>query len=395
MGTPAKGTQAPGAPITQQQLAALLERRARALQAGDVRRYAATAIGAQRAQDRRDARNARGLPLRAVRLRPTRIELHGPTALMRVQSGYAIAGIRGRFEADRTIRAVRTARGWRVRSQTSRRQRHPWEVAPFAAHRTAHFVVLAPTALATDGLDEALEAGYELMGQKLASGVLRRRYLVVVAGDDGQARQMTAGIRGVATLAAISDAAVQEEGPAERVARVASQRLLVVWPAFAPLDLDGRRRVVAHELTHAALAGQTSGRTPSWLVEGIALYVSGDRRVGEAARLVAGAAGGAARRALTLTGLSGPNAIARLGGDEQTAAYAYASAAAFYIAARYGRPRLLRLYDAFNREDLVGPPGAELTARAVRRALGIPFAQLERNLRRWIVTRAVVSPEAP
>ncbi len=85
-------------------------------------------------------------------------------------------------------------------------------------------------------------------------GVLRRRYLVVVAGDAAQARQMTTGIRGVATLAAISDSAVREQGPADRVVQVASQRLLVVWPAFAPLDADGRARVVAHELTHAALA---------------------------------------------------------------------------------------------------------------------------------------------
>ena len=144
------------------------------------------------------------------------------------------------------------------------------------------------------------------MGDVLVKGVLRRRYLVVVAADAAQARQMTTGIRGVATLAAISDSAVREEGPADRVVQVASQRLLVVWPSFAPLDADGRRRVVAHELTHAALAGHTSGRTPGWLVEGIALYVSGDRRVGDAARYVAGDAGGVSRRALTLTGLSSP-----------------------------------------------------------------------------------------
>src|SRR5215210_8198456 len=100
---------------------------------------------------------------------------------------------------------------------------------------------------------------------------------------------MTTGIRGVATLAAISDSAVREQGPADRVVRVSSQRLLVVWPAFAPLDPDGRRRVVAHELTHAALAARTSGRTPAWLVEGIALYASGDRRWGDAGRLLSGA----------------------------------------------------------------------------------------------------------
>ena len=164
-------------------------------------------------------------------------------------------------------------------------------------------MILAPTALVVDGLPEALEDGYARMRDVLAAGTLRGRYLVVVAGDPAQARQMTSGIRGVATLAAISDTAVHEEGPAERVASVASQRLLVVWPAFAPLDLDGRRRVVTHELTHAALARETSGRTPGWLAEGVALYVSGDDRVAEAARRVAV---GISRRGLSLSGLSTP-----------------------------------------------------------------------------------------
>ena len=71
---------------------------------------------------------------------------------------------------------------------------------------------------------------------------------------------------------------------------------------------------------------------------------------------------GAARRALTLAGLSRPDAIARLDGDAQEAAYAYASAAAFYIVARYGRKRYLELYDAFNDEDLPGRAGVAVTA---------------------------------
>jgi hypothetical protein len=396
-GTPAQGTETREPPSDDAQLEALLGRRARALQRGDARAYAASATGAQRAEDRRTARNAAGLPLRAVRLRATTIDVNGREAVLRVRSGYALKGIRGRFNAERTLRAVKTQRGWRIRAESSRRRRHPWEVARFAAQRTAHFTVLAPADLAIDGLPEALEGGYERMRAVLASGRLRRRYLVVVAGDSRQARQMTSGIRGVATLAAISDTGVREAGEAERVVRVSSQRLLVVWPAFAPLDAEDRGRVVAHELTHAALAGQTSGRTPSWLVEGIALYVSGDRRVAEATQLVGDQVLNAseAGRSLTLTGLSEPDAIARLGGDGQTAAYAYSSAAAFYITARFGRERFFDLYDAFNEDPLQGEPGAELTDRAVRRALRVSLMKLERDLRRWIVTRAVVDPLAP
>jgi hypothetical protein len=394
-GTGARGTHAPEPPTAEAQLTALLERRAKALQAGSARRLAATATGAQRGRDRTEARNAGALPLRRVSFAPRSIDVEGDRAVLEVSSGYAIEGIRGRFEAARTLRARRTARGWRIASVTSRRSRHPWELARFAAHRTSHFTILAPAGLSTDGLDTALENGYARMRDVLVKGVLRRRYLVVVAAGAAQARQMTTGIRGVATLAAISDSAVREKGPADRVVHVSSQRLLVVWPPFASLDSDGRLRVVAHELTHAALAGHTSGRTPGWLVEGIALYVSGDRRVGAAARYVAGDAGRVSRRALTLTGLSEPGAIGRLGGEGQSAAYAYSSAAAFYIVERFGRKRFLRLYDAFNNDALTGPEGAELTAAAVRRALGLPLMELERDLRRWIVTRAVVDPFAP
>jgi hypothetical protein len=399
-GSPANRDQGARPPSDREQLTALLNRRARALQEGDVRGYVATAKGPQRTRDRRAARNARNLPLRAVRLTAADITVDGRSAVLQVRSGYAIAGIRGRFDAERTLRAVRTERGWRIYRQTGRRRQHPWEVARFTAERTSHFVVLAPTGLATDGIADALEGGYTRMRDILASGRLRRRYLVVVAADARQARAMTSGIRGVATLAAISDTGVRESGPAEEVVRVASQRLFVVWPRFGPLDPDGRGRVVAHELTHAALAGETSGRTPSWLVEGIALYVSGDRRVADAAQLVgdqalSGSGSGGAGRALTLTGLSRPDAIARLDGAGQAAAYAYSSAAAFYITARYGRERFFDLYDVFNEASLQGEPGPDLADRALRRTLGIGLMKLERDLRRWIVTRAVVDPFAP
>ena len=394
-GTGARGTSTPEPPSAETQLTALLERRARALQAGRGRALAATATGAQRRRDRAEARNAAGLPLRRVAIEPRSIDVDGDRAVLRVRSGYAIAGIRGRFDAERTLRARRTADGWRIASSTSRRARHPWEVARYGARRTRHFTILAPAALGTDGLDAALEDGYARMRDVLVKGVLRRRYLVVVAAGAAEARRMTTGIRGVATLAAISDSAVREQGPADRVVQVSSQRLLVVWPPFSSLDADGRARVVTHELTHSALAGHTSGRTPGWLLEGIALYVSGDRRVGGAARAVAGDAGRVSRRALTLTGLSEPGAIGRLGGDGQSAAYAYSSAAAFYIAERFGRKRFLRLYDAFNDPALTEPEGAELTAAAVRKTLGLGLLELERDLRRWIVTRAVVDPFAP
>jgi hypothetical protein len=360
------------------ELEALLARRARALGHGRARAYAATSTGAQRREDLQIARNAAALPLRDVALTILSASIDERRATLQVRASYGVKGVGGRYQGDRTLRAVRTPGGWRIRAETSRRRKQPWEVAPFAAQRSRHFVVLHPAATAPDGLVAALEDGYGRMKDVLPSARLRRRYLVVVAGDTHQARRMTAGIRGVASLAAISDTSLREEGAAERVTHVSSQRLLVVWPAFAPLGPDGRRRVVAHELTHASLAGVTSGRTPSWLVEGIAMYVSGDRRAQEAAAYehsatIAGGAHG-------LAALSKPGAIARLGGERQAAAYAYSSAAVFHIAERYGRRRLFRLYDVFNQESLTGRPGAVLAGRAVQRTLGVSLAALDRDI---------------
>jgi hypothetical protein len=390
-GSPARGASKPRAASAQAELQALLDRRAKALEARDATAYAATATGAQRAHDRRTARNARGLSLRDVRLAAAKVHVEGRRAVLRVSSSYGVAGIRGRFEGERRIEAARTADGWRVRAQTTRRQHHPWEDGPFTERRGRHFLVLAPPELQVDGLMDVLEAGYDRMREVLVKGRLRERYLVVVAGDARQARRLTEGIRGVADLAAISDSSVREAGPAERVVRVASQRLLVVWPAFSALGEEDRRRVVAHELTHAVLAGATSGRTPAWLVEGVALYVSGDRRVDGAARLLqifdaGGPQARAASRVLSLRGLSRPEVIAGLSGDGQSAAYDYSSAAAFYVVERFGRDRLLELYDAFNDEDLEGDAGPRLADRAVRRTLGVRLGRLEGDLREWIAT---------
>jgi hypothetical protein len=200
------------------------------------------------------------------------------------------------------------------------------------------------------------------MRSRLQRGNLRRRYLVIAPADADQARALTTEIRGLESLGAISDATINERGPARAVSSVVSLRLLVVYSAFAGLGAEGQRQTIAHELTHAALAGSTSGRTPAWLVEGVAMYVSGDRRIAPPGE--------------DLRPLSRPDAIAMLTGPAQARAYAASSAAAFAIVDRFGSRKLLELYDAFNDRDLRGAPGPKLSDRALRRELGITLADL-------------------
>ena len=340
----------------------LLRDRAEALRAGDVRAYLMTSTRAQRRRDRRAVTNAAALRLRDVELEAASLDLSGRRATVRVSERYGIVGVRGRFQSTERLDLVRAAGRWRVARVRGGRGRPPWEVARFAERRTRHFVVLAPAGAPAGDLPATLESGYDAIRAHLQLGRLRHRYLVIAASDPAHARALTSRIRGLESLAAISDATINERGPARAVSKVVSLRLLVVSSAFNGLTAEGRRRTIAHELTHAALAGSTSGRTPAWLVEGVAMYVSGDRR--------------SAPPGANLAALSKPYAIARLTGQAQARAYAASSAAAFAIVDRFGARRLLALYDAFNDPSLAGRPGPRLVDRALRRELGIRLADL-------------------
>ena len=348
-GTPAERPE----PSPEEQVRLLLDDRAAALERGDARAYAAT--GTRR--DRADARRARPLRLRKVAMSADRVDVSGDRATAQVSATYAIEGVRGTFEVERRVRVRRTADGWRVVGSSGRRGLPPWEVDDFRERRSEHFVVLAPPEIPVDELVVALEDGYATMSDLLTRGRLRRRYLVVVAAGAEQARALTEEIRGVETLAALADASVVQTGNAARTDKVISLRLVVVWGPFSTLDAEGRRRVVTHELTHAALTGSTSGRIPAWLSEGVALYVSGDRRL--------------APPGADLAALSQPDAIARLSGEAQADAYDASSAAAFAIADRFGTDKLLDLYEAFSDPRLRWQSAPLLVNRPLSRELGI------------------------
>jgi hypothetical protein len=319
---------------------------------GDVAAYAATSIGAQRARDRVAARRAARLPLAGLVLRGHGARIRGNTARLRATISYRFRGVAARFVAQRRLRARRTPGGWRITAVAGRRERPPWEVTAFRPIRAPHVLLLAAAGVPAAALAGALANAYRGMTGRLPAQAravaagrggrgLPRRVLAVAVADSAQARRLTTNIRGVRTLAAIADAAVRESGPARTVASVLSQRLLIVASAWAAMDPASRARVLVHELTHLALARATSGRVPAWLVEGTAMEVSGDDRSAEAAARVASGA------AVPLTALCGPDAIARLSGDRQAAAYAVASAATHRIAVARGRAALLRLYTAF------------------------------------------------
>ncbi|MGI8624802.1 MAG: hypothetical protein ACR2NB_15280 [Solirubrobacteraceae bacterium] len=262
---------------------------------------------------------------------------------------------------------------WRVERAAGSRSADPWEVDAYRRERSAHFVIWTPAGVPAPV--DALEAGYARLRAVLDRGRLRRRYLVVVARDPERGRRLTRHIRGLDTLTTLTDTQVRFQGPAARVTAIDSQRVVVIASRFAAAGPTVQQTAVTHELTHAALAPATSGRVPGWLIEGIALYTSQDDRRAEAA------ADTKLGTAPTLRELSAPDAVGRLEGDAQSAAYAVSSAAAYAIAERHGRAGLLALLEAYSSPRLPGRAGdPRLTDRALRRVLGTRLDDLQASL---------------
>jgi hypothetical protein len=337
----AAATEAPAPPTDEQRIGKLLQRRARAL-----------------TRDRAVAE----LKLRRPHYVIHRIRVRGNRARIATRLEYRVRGVKGEFGSERTLLARKRNRRWRIARALGDRDADPWEVDDYVRAASPHFVIFTPSDIFPPS--DALEVGYMRLQDLLPHAPLKDRYLAVVARDGEHARQLTRDIEGLESLTALTDTQL---GPGTEIA---SQRLIIVQSQFGLNAVESQQAVITHELTHATLARFSSGRTPAWLVEGVALYVSADDRRGEYAALPT---------VPTLAALSVPDAIAGLDGERQRAAYATSSAAAFLIADRYGREKLLELYRAFAKP---GPRrgSATYSDRVLKRVLGVGIDELQRTL---------------
>jgi hypothetical protein len=362
-------------PSDDDQLRALLATRARATEDGDAAALERTSAGAQRRRDRRAADAARPLPIDHIATIAQATDLRGDRAVLQVETIYGFTGVRSRFVTHAKVTAVRTPQGWRVVRERALGVRAPWELGRYTARRSRHFLALAPKGLQVGSLMSDLEAGRALMRHGLPGARPPSRMLVLVTRGGADARALTSDVRALGSLMAMAESEVTFSGPARRVSVLSSQRVVVFWRAYGDRSAQERRMVIAHELTHAALARRTSGRTPAWLVEGVAMYASGDQRSANAGALLDGARledpsrQAAAERSLSLARLARPDEMNRLSSIPLAVAYSFASAAAYAIAARHGSAALLRVYDAFNDAALRGRPGPRLDDRVLRHVL--------------------------
>jgi hypothetical protein len=311
-----------------------------------------------------------------VRIGSDAPEITGDRARIALTLSYRLRGMRRPFLTTRDLTARRTPAGWRVSSDRARREPLPWEVAAFRSTRARHVVLLTAPGVDPAPLRSRLGDAYRALARALPERALPSGVLVIAARDAAQAQRLAGRVaRGVVALANAS--VVYGPAPALAVERVLAQRMIVIDSRWSVLPETERLSTLVHELTHSALNSTTSGRTPPWLAEAVALHVSGDDRAAEARLRAAGAAA-----STRLSRLCSPGSIYRLNGREQRAAYAAASGAAEAIVARYGMKGLLRLYAAFNDPALDGGTCAETTDRALRRTLHISLAALEAAIAR-------------
>jgi len=359
-------------PDDAEEIARVLDDRARALEAADSLALSATAIGHQRARDRRSARRAKRLSIDRVRLVAGDLETSGGRAKARVNMSYQVRGMRRPFRTVRRVVLRDESAGWRVERDAPRREPLPWEVADFKLTRAPHVVLLTPRGVDAERLSGGLTVAYRSIRHDLPARDLPRSVLVIGARDAAQTRRLAIKIaRGVVALA---DVAVSwGPPPAFRVERVLAERMIVVDSRWRRLSEAERQETLEHEMTHTALNRDTSLRTPAWLVEGVALYVSDDDRASEARLRAAGVA-----PSIRLRRLCRPDSITGLSGRQQGAAYAASSAAAEAIVQRYGSKALFKLYDAFNDSTLRAKTSAATADRALRRTLGMSLAELDR-----------------
>jgi hypothetical protein len=340
----------------------LLRERAALLQRGAAGKLAATSKGPQQGRDRRAARRTARLGLSHVTFTPQELTSAGRRATVKASLAYRVRGMRRPFRNDRRISARRTADGWKVTSDRARRDKLPWEVAAFRAVRTRHVVLLAPVGLDVGELRPGLERAYRSIRRDLPRRDLPRSVVVIATANHRQAELLAGRIsQDIVALANVT--AVYGSAPALPVQRVTGQRMIVIADIWSRQPPERRQGTLEHEMTHTALNPETSGRTPAWLVEGVAMFVEGDDR--------------SAEPQARLRHISRPNSIFRLDGAPQSAGYAAASAAVREIVDRRGTKGLFRLYEAFNDPEIPGRPGPRTVDRVMRRTLDLSLAELQ------------------
>ncbi|GAA4500152.1 hypothetical protein GCM10023191_048140 [Actinoallomurus oryzae] len=207
-------------------------------------------------------------------------------------------------------------------------------------------------------LDQGIGTVSGVVGDRWA-----RRVVALVPATEQEAEELVGDVRNLGDIAALATVTGDEGGR-----DTGEDRVVITPTAFGRLTALGRHVVLTHELVHVAMGGARDGKTPMWLIEGLADYV-GYKKAGVSTK----AAGRELADLIATSGvpatLPGTKEFAG-SGDRLSAAYEEAWLACRMVAERYGEDRLVRLYRTAEAEPQdAGDP--RLQDHALRSVLGI------------------------
>ncbi|MGK5559071.1 hypothetical protein ACSNOI_46500, partial [Actinomadura kijaniata] len=361
----------PAAGFDRRAAGAVLANRARAVRDRDRTAFLATVATAPAAFQREQETlfdNLLRLPLRDWRERLADAPAEsGPGAVtVRIDLRYRLRGHDpGPVTRTRYLAFAPRDGGWVIRGPgrpgpgAAPAQAELWDDRPVRVVRGRSSLVIGDAA----GLEEVaglLDAAVPAVSRVVGDG-WPRRAVALAPADPGRAAALAGGGRDLASIAAL---AVAEGG---------GDRIVISPAAFPRLNGLGRSVVLTHELTHVATGGARDGRTPLWLIEGLADYV-GYRDAKVAVRDAAGELRREVAAGRLPDALPGPAAFDG-GTGRLSQSYQEAWLACRMIAQRYGEATLVRLYRAAGRasEDA-----------ALRAVLGLDRARLTAQWRDYL-----------
>jgi hypothetical protein len=370
-------------------LSALLDRRTKAVRAGDKAAFMADVDGHDDAFRRRQAQefdNLTKLPLAefSLELTPTvgYDHLVPPAVDSRYQGVVRAAAVTVRYRIDGVdstpvaapwIPVFGASGGrWRLAAVVSEGRLpsgangQPWDGGPIAVARSARVVLVLSAddaGRAPDVLKMAEHSLDEVSAVRPAGWAGR---ILIIAVQDAKLFTTYFGtsadrIDKFAAIAVPFQAGIPSWGGS---ATFAATRI-VFNPHEFGAAAEELARTLTHEFTHAAMEPVNDDSTPLWLVEGFAEYVSYRTRPVPA---------GEPRRWLDSYPAGGTPPEADFYGDSRN--YVLSWLTCRMIAERYGEAKLIALYDAFH--DRAGYD------RTVRRALGISVADLDAEYASYI-----------
>ncbi|HEU0129572.1 MAG TPA: hypothetical protein VFQ85_01095 [Mycobacteriales bacterium] len=269
----------------------------------------------------------------------------------------------------------------------------PWEGGPIVVKKTRHGLVIGHTddAAAIDGIAREVESAVAHVSSYVGKG-WGEKVVIVLPRSQDELEHLLENPDVPFEFAAIAKPQYAElRGDPGR--RLAGERVVINPKNFRPGDATNRM-LIRHELTHVALVKRTGPLSPTWLVEGVAEYV------GNAGSLIADDRIGGELR--DLVDKSGPPAHLPSDSDfgliaDAGPAYNEAWLACRYIALRWGRAALLRLYDRMGDLNGADHPGTKL-ATELRRVLRTDEAALVSGWRPYVrasvgdLAKVLVSP---